>query len=99
MKYATSCICQTLAASVANYIDINKLTRKKLKLIDKMELKAIEINLDKTNNFYSSDDCQMLLKSYEEYYPKIGYNLPWVGYFVVRDNQIVVAIPKKGSSI
>ena len=54
-----------------------------------MELKAIEINLDKTNDFYSSDDCQILLKSYEEYYPKIGYNLPWVGYFVVRDNQIV----------
>jgi len=54
-----------------------------------MELKAIEINLDKTNSIYSSADCQMLLKSYEEYYPKIGYNLPWVGYFVVRDNQIV----------
>ena len=54
-----------------------------------MELKAIEINLDKTTDFYSSDDCQMLLQSYEEYYPIIGYNLPWIGYFVVRDNQIV----------
>ena len=54
-----------------------------------MELRAIEINLDKTNDLYSSDDCQMLLKSYEEYYPKIGYNLPWVGYFVVRETQIV----------
>ena len=60
-----------------------------MELIDKMELKAIEINLDKTADFYDSDDCQMLLQSYEEYYPKIGYNLPWIGYFVVRDNQIV----------
>ena len=62
-----------------------------MKLIDKMELKVIELNLDKTNNFYSSVDCQMLLKSYEEYYLEIGYNLPWFGYFVVRDNQIVVS--------
>lgn len=54
-----------------------------------MELKPIELNLDKTNNVYRSDDCQMLLKAYEEYYPKIGYHFPWVGYFVVRDNQIV----------
>jgi RimJ/RimL family protein N-acetyltransferase len=54
-----------------------------------MELKRIEMNLDKADLLYSSEDCQMLLKSYEEYYPKIGYILPWVGYFVVRDNQIV----------
>lgn len=66
-----------------------------------MELKVIEINLDKTNIFFSSDDCQLLLKSYEEYYPIIGYNLPWVGYFVIRNNQIVGSCgftgqPKKG---
>ncbi len=54
-----------------------------------MELKAIELNLDKTANLYSSADCQNLLNSYAEYYPKIGYYLPWVGYFVIKDNQIV----------
>jgi len=54
-----------------------------------MELKAIGLNIDKSNEIYSSDDCQLLLKSYDEYYFKIGFNLPWVGYFVVRDNQIV----------
>ena len=31
----------------------------------------------------------MLLKTYDEYYLKIGFNLPWVGYFVTRENQIV----------
>ncbi len=56
---------------------------------DRMELKAIELNLDKTANLYSSADCQILLNSYEEYYRKIGYYLPWVGYFVIKDNQIV----------
>lgn len=54
-----------------------------------MKLQKIEIDLDKTHNNYRSDDCQLLLKSYEEYYQKIGYNLPWIGYFVVRENHIV----------
>ncbi|MFZ4543701.1 MAG: GNAT family N-acetyltransferase [Saprospiraceae bacterium] len=54
-----------------------------------MELKPIAMNLDKADHLYSSEDCQMLFKSYEEYYPKIGYVLPWVGYFVIKDNQIV----------
>ncbi len=31
----------------------------------------------------------MLLKTYDEYYQKIGYILPWVGYFVIKENQIV----------
>ena len=54
-----------------------------------MELKAIELNVDKSKQIYSSDDCQMLLKTYDEYYQIIGYNLPWVGYFVIKENQIV----------
>ena len=54
-----------------------------------MELKAIELHVDKSKQIYSSPDCQILLKTYEEYYQIIGYNLPWVGYFVIKENQIV----------
>ncbi|MGI4872945.1 MAG: GNAT family N-acetyltransferase [Janthinobacterium lividum] len=54
-----------------------------------MELKPIELNVDKSKEIYDSDNCQMLLKTYDEYYQKIGYNLPWVGYFVTKENQIV----------
>lgn len=54
-----------------------------------MELKIIELNIDKSNSIYSSDDCQMLLKSYDDYYQLIGFNLPWVGYFVVRKHTVV----------
>lgn len=54
-----------------------------------MELKAIGLDVDKSKELYASDDCQILLKTYDEYYLKIGYNLPWVGYFVIRENQIV----------
>ena len=54
-----------------------------------MELRPIGINEDKSNEVYASTDCQEIIKIYDDYYPKIGFNLPWVGYFVVRDNQIV----------
>ncbi len=54
-----------------------------------MELKPIELNIDKSQEIYSSADCQTVLNLYDEFYPKIGYNPPWVGYFVIRENQIV----------
>lgn len=54
-----------------------------------MELKIIKINEDKTNKIFASADCQQLISMYEDFYPKIGFNIPWVGYFVVRQNQIV----------
>ena len=54
-----------------------------------MELRIIELNVDKSKEIHHSENCQMLLKTYDEYYKTIGYNLPWVGYFVVKEDQIV----------
>ncbi|MGZ4090731.1 MAG: GNAT family N-acetyltransferase [Bacteroidia bacterium] len=54
-----------------------------------LKLEPIPINEDKSKAIYSSDDCQTLLKMWEDYYPVIGFNLPWVGYFVKRDDKIV----------
>lgn len=54
-----------------------------------MELRIINVNEDKTNGVYASTDCQNLINSMNEYYPKIGFIVPWVGYFVLRNNQIV----------
>lgn len=54
-----------------------------------MNLIPISPQEDKSKIEYSSPECQQLLSMYEEFYPKIGFNLPWVGYFIVRDNQIV----------
>ena len=56
-----------------------------------MELKIINTNEDKTNKIYSSTDCQQLINSMNEYYPKIGFNKPWVGYFVFNNKQVVGA--------
>ena len=54
-----------------------------------MELRIIELNVDKSKEIHHSQNCQMLLKTYDEYYKTIGYNLPWVGYFVVKEDRIV----------
>lgn len=56
-----------------------------------MDLKLTSIQPDEniTNKEYASDDCQNLLAMWKEFYPKIGFNLPWVGYFVKQENKIV----------
>jgi len=54
-----------------------------------MKLKQIIQQEDKTKELYASADCQTLLAMYDDFYPKIGYNFPWVGYFIVRQDKIV----------
>jgi len=54
-----------------------------------MILRPIALQENKSNESYASADCQQLLGMYEDFYPKIGYNIPWVGYFVVRQDKIV----------
>ncbi len=66
-----------------------------------MKLRAITQQEDKTNEQYASADCQQLLSMYDEFYPKIGFIFPWVGYFVISQDQIVsscgfVGQPKNG---
>jgi [ribosomal protein S5]-alanine N-acetyltransferase len=54
-----------------------------------MKLHPIYISEDQTQTIYSNPTCQELFKIYTDYYQKIGFNPPWIGYFIVRDNQIV----------
>jgi RimJ/RimL family protein N-acetyltransferase len=54
-----------------------------------MELKIIDTRVKKANELFASVDCQKIISIYEDYYQKIGFYLPWVGYFVLRENQIV----------
>ena len=54
-----------------------------------MELRIIGPDEDYTKNIYASEDCQDVLRTYKNYYPKIGFQVPWVGYFVIRENQLV----------
>ena len=54
-----------------------------------MELKTIELNVDQSKEIYASTSCQQLINSMNEFYQKIGFNKPWVGYFAFNNNQIV----------
>lgn len=54
-----------------------------------MKLRPITLQEDKSNKEYASPFCQQLLGMYDDFYPKIGFNLPWVGYFVIKDDNIV----------
>ena len=66
-----------------------------------MKLRPITLNENKADEEYTSANCQQLLNMYDDFYPKIGFHIPWVGYFIVRQNQIVgscgfVGQPKDG---
>jgi [ribosomal protein S5]-alanine N-acetyltransferase len=66
-----------------------------------MNLRPITLNEDKANEMYASPDCQQLLNMYDDFYSKIGFNIPWIGYYVVRQDKIVgscgfVRQPKDG---
>jgi ribosomal-protein-alanine N-acetyltransferase len=54
-----------------------------------MRLEPIRIDEDKTKKIYDNPDCQEIFKSYPEYYYKVGYHPPWIGYFVMRNEKVV----------
>jgi len=54
-----------------------------------MKLLPIRLNEDPTNPLFSTDDCQELLRIYKDYYQIIGFHEPWIGYFVMKDEEVV----------
>lgn len=54
-----------------------------------MELRILQLNENKSDKLFDSLDCQTLLEMYDDYYPKIGFHLPWVSYLVIRQDQVV----------
>ena len=54
-----------------------------------MKLRILNLVENKADKLFESNDCQLLLKMYDDFYPKIGFNLPWVAYLILQQNQIV----------
>jgi [ribosomal protein S5]-alanine N-acetyltransferase len=54
-----------------------------------MNLKPVTPNEDKTIEMYATADCQQLIDMYNDFYPKIRFSIPWIGYFIVRQDSIV----------
>ncbi|HLX93552.1 MAG TPA: GNAT family N-acetyltransferase [Puia sp.] len=54
-----------------------------------MTLVPIHIDEDSSRDIYANPECQEIFQWYPSYYYKVGYNPPWIGYFVLRDGEPV----------
>ncbi len=53
-------------------------------------MKLIIIDLDKSAPpIQHTENSRELIKLYEEFYKKIGFNPPWVGYYIIRNDEVV----------
>ena len=58
----------------------------------------LPIDTDQTKNvrFKENPECVPILNVYPDFYQRVGYNKPWIGYFVVDREEIVGAGGYKG---
>lgn len=54
-----------------------------------MKLSPIPLEPDSSNPLYQNENCQALISIYDDYYPKNGYEPPWTGYFIIKEDKIV----------
>lgn len=55
-----------------------------------MLLLPIDIDEEKNNRFRQNPECIEILNVYPAFYKKVGYNKPWIGYFVSMDGEEIV---------
>ena len=61
-----------------------------------MNLRILNLVENKADKLFESNDCQTLLKMYDNFYTKIGFNLPWVAYLILQQNQVFGLASFKG---
>lgn len=62
-------------------------------------MRLLPIDLDEAQNgrFRNIPECMSVLSVYPDYYKKVGFNKPWIGYFVTMDGtEIIGACGFKG---
>lgn len=55
-----------------------------------MKLVPIQEDQDLNDAFNNNPDCQEILKVYPDFYRKVGFNKPWIGYFIAGDDGTIV---------
>lgn len=55
-----------------------------------MILLPIDLDESKNSRFRSNPACLEILNVYPDYYNRVGYNPPWIGYFATIDGEILV---------
>ena len=64
-----------------------------------MDLVPIKQTVEENELFAANPDCVETLPMTLEYYKKVGFNLPWVGYYAQKDGQLVGCAGYKGQPI
>jgi RimJ/RimL family protein N-acetyltransferase len=64
-----------------------------------MELVPIKYTLEENSEFADNPDCKYNLLMTIEFYNKIGYQPPWIGYYANKDGSIVGSVAFKGKPI
>jgi len=54
-----------------------------------MQLRILDENEDKFDDLFASAEAQQLLEIYDEYYPRIGFEPPWVAYLVIEAGEVL----------
>lgn len=57
-----------------------------------MLLLPIDIEGSKNAKFQENPECIPVLNVYPDYYHKVGYNKPWIGYFASLDGEEIVGV-------
>lgn len=67
-----------------------------------IELHAIDIDETQNSRFSTDPECAAVLRIYPDYYSRVGYNPPWIGYVALNEDGEVVGCggfkgaPKEG---
>lgn len=54
-----------------------------------LELVAIISDRKAMEPYLTNEFCSELFQVYQDLYPKIGFHLPWVGYFFLYKNEVI----------
>ncbi|MCB9232005.1 MAG: GNAT family N-acetyltransferase [Bacteroidia bacterium] len=54
-----------------------------------MHLLAITLTEDRSDPLFASPGAMQLFEIYAEYYPQVGYQPPWTGYFIIHHHEVV----------
>ena len=54
-------------------------------------MQLLPIDIDETKNArFASEECLSILDVYPGFYQKVGYNKPWIGYFIINDDGEII---------
>lgn len=54
-----------------------------------MELRILDLELDKLDPVFEATECQQLFDIYQDYYKSKGFVIPWVAYFIMSHGAVV----------